>query len=199
MRQNNEEEESNIPPLLKERGLGGEVTLSPNIISTHSNAFIELQNNSSQQVLYVTIGGYSYELTEHEEKYYFEIQKDTFAGGEYFISVQYPDGTIVGLDQQMIVQAGQDTEINLRNITPDRISNKKDTSIVLQGNGFEKIVSVQLDNNIILKEANFDIINDQVMSIEIPAGIPAGNYFFNLLTLEKVVELKQNSLRIDTP
>lgn len=172
------------------------VQLSPNTLSTHTNHLISLQTDAPEDILYVTIWGYSYKLSEHEGNKYFEIQKNTFSPGDYFISVQNNAWDIIGLEQKMTILWGQDYGINLINITPDTISNTKKTSIVLQWNGFSKVISVQLDNNIILKETNFDIITDQVMSIEIPQWIPVGRYNFNLLTTEKIVKLPSHALTI---
>lgn len=175
---------------------GDEVTLSLTTLSTHANHLIQVQWENLANIAYITIGWYSYQASIHEWSYYFEVQKNTFTPGEYFISIQDKSGEIIALNQKMTILGWQDHGINLNNITPNTLSNTQKSSIVLQWNGFSKVISVQLDNNIILKEASFDIINDRVMSIEVPKWIPVGSYHFNLLTVEKIVKLPSRALTI---
>ena len=172
------------------------IFLSLTTLSTHANHLIQVQWENLANIAYITIGWYSYQASIHEWSYYFEVQKNTFTPGEYFISIQDKSGEIIALNQKMTILGWQDHGINLNNITPTTLSNTKKSSIVLQWNGFSKVISVQLDNNIILKEASFDIINDRVMSIEVPKWIPVGSYHFNLLTVEKIVKLPSRALTI---
>ena len=51
----NNEPDVLLPPLLKKRGPGGKVALSPDTLSTHTNHLISLQTDIPEDILYVTI------------------------------------------------------------------------------------------------------------------------------------------------
>ena len=58
--------------------------------------------------------------------------------------------------------------INIGAVTPSEIKSDVDRYVVVQGNGFEKIISIQLSNNLIFKNTLFNVVNDNVVSIKIP-------------------------------
>ena len=89
-----------------------------------------------------------------------------------------------------------DSKINIANITPGKISNKKDTFLVLQWNGFNKIIQMQLSNNVILKNTSFKTINDNVATIKIDKWLDIWEYFFTIMHTEWIEELRNLKFEI---
>lgn len=67
------------------------------------------------------------------------------------------------------------------NITPKILKNDIVRNIVLQWEGFNKIISIQLSNNIVLKATSFNIINDNVLIIKIPEWLEIWKYSLNIM------------------
>lgn len=99
------------------------------------------------------------------------LDRDTFTSGEYFVFFTLKNGKILTSEYRLSFEHSN-SAINIANITPGAVPNDEDRFIVIQGNGFNKIVSIQLSNNLILKNAEFDIINDRVAGVKIPKGLP---------------------------
>ncbi len=57
-------------------------------------------------------------------------------------------------------------------------------------------MSIQLSNNLILKNAEFNIINKQVAGVKIPKGLPAGEYYFNIMDTATIYEIKNMKFTI---
>jgi hypothetical protein len=77
------------------------------------------------------------------------------------------NGKLVSTDEK-ISFVYDSSPINIGAITPTEIRSDADRYVVVQGNGFEKIISIQLSNNLIFKNTLFTVVNDNVVSIKIP-------------------------------
>lgn len=182
----------------KEKSFSGtlDIMFERNILSSHINHLIEISWSQKDLIKYVNIWWNSFTPIQNNGKVYLAIEKNTFSSGEYFIIIQLQNGEIVSLDKKFYFEYWA-SQVNIANITPNNIKNTQDTFLVLQGNGFSKVISIQLSNNIILKNTSFDIINDSVMSVKIPSGLETGKYYFNIMTVNGIHELKQNSFIIN--
>lgn len=78
------------------------------------------------------------------------------------------DGSLVAIESKVSFEGGNST-IGVSAVTPGSISGTKDAYVTLQGYGFSKIISLQLQNGIVIKNASFTIVNDSVMFVRIPA------------------------------
>ncbi|MFA6090555.1 MAG: hypothetical protein WC774_02160 [Candidatus Gracilibacteria bacterium] len=109
--------------------------------------------------------------------------------------MQLTTGKIITMNEKIHFQYA-DSKINIANITPYTIENSTDHMLVIQGNGFDKILSIQMNNNLILKNAEFTIINNRVAGVRIPKGLPPGNYYFNIMDTNSIYELKNMQFTI---
>lgn len=182
----------------KEKSFSGslDIIFEKNTLSSHINHLIEISWKDKEMIQYLNIWWNSFTPIQNNGKVYLAIEKNTFSSGEYFILIQLENGEIVSLDKKFYFEYWA-SQVNIANITPNNIKNTQDTFLVLQGNGFSKVISIQLSNNIILKNTSFDIINDSVMSVKIPSGLESGKYYFNIMTVNGIHELKQNSFIIN--
>lgn len=164
--------------------------------NSNINNLVEISGKEIDLIKYVNIWEVSLTPIKNNQKTYLAIEKNTFWAWEYFIIVQLNNNVLIPLDQKVTFEYSN-SKVNIANITPRHIENKKDTFIVLQWNGFWKVISIQLSNNIILKNTSFDIINDSVLSVKIPAWLETGNYYFNIMTIDWISELKNNTFTIN--
>lgn len=165
-------------------------------LNSNINNLVEITWSWRELVKYVNIGWVSLTPINESNKTFLTIAKNTFSSWEYFIIVQLNDNEIVTLNEK-IKFTYNSSKVNIANITPNTIKNDFDTFIVLQGNWFSKIISIQLSNNIILKTTSFDIINDNVMSVKIPKDLGVWSYYFNIMTIDWITELKNNIFTIN--
>lgn len=182
----------------KEKSFSGslDIMFEKNTLSSHINHLIEISWKDKEMIKYVNIWWNSFTPIQNNGKVYLAIEKNTFSSGEYFIIIQLQNDEIISLDKKFYFEYWS-SQVNIANITPNNIKNTQDTFLVLQGNGFSKVISIQLSNNIILKNTSFDIINDSVMSVKIPSELESGKYYFNIMTVNRIHELKQNSFIIN--
>ncbi|EKD29799.1 MAG: hypothetical protein ACD_78C00268G0002 [uncultured bacterium (gcode 4)] len=103
--------------------------------------------------------------------------------------MQLKSGRILTRNEKITFEHSN-ARINIANITPRTIKNDAERFVVIQGNGFDKIVSIQLSNNLILKNAEFNIINAHVAGVRIPKELPPGEYYFNIMDTQSIYELR---------
>lgn len=163
--------------------------------NSNINQLIEVHWEAKDFIKYVNIGGVSFTPIYENNRVFLSITKNTFSSGEYFIVIQWKDNEIMSLSEKIKFTLNT-SPTNIANITPASIKNDTDSYVVLQWNGFSKIISVQLSNNIILKTTAFHVINDHVMSVLIPKNLEPGNYYFNIMTPDGISELPHNTFLI---
>ena len=118
---------------------------------------------------------------------YVWIDSNTIPEWEHKIYIKFKNWELLEYEENMKFIFNV-SKVNLANITPNVIKNDIDRNIVLQWNWFSKILSIQLSNNIILKSTNFDIINDNVMSLLIPKDLAPWKYKLNIMDIEWIYE-----------
>jgi hypothetical protein len=166
-----------------------EVYLEKNSINSNINNMIELTWSWKNFVEYVNIWWISLKPIENSWKVYLSIDKNTFTSWEYFVIAQFSDWELKTLEQKINV-IFSNSKVNIANLTPQEIKNDVDRYIIAQWNGFSKVVSIQLNNNIILKNTSFDIINDNVIWIKIPKELTTWRYYINIMTTDWIYEIK---------
>ncbi len=164
--------------------------------NSNINNLVEISWDQIDLIKYINIWEVSLTPIKNNQKTYLAIEKNTFWAWEYFIIIQLKNNDLIPLEQKLQFDYSN-SKVNIANITPKNIQNSKDTFIVLQWNGFSKVISIQLSNNIILKNTSFDIINDSVLSVKIPAWLETGKYYFNIMTIDWISELKNNTFTIN--
>lgn len=156
--------------------------------NSNINNLLEISWDNIENIKYLNIGSYSINPVFKDNKAFFLINKDTFSSWNYFIFIQPTEWKIVPLNEQITFKYSNNL-VNIANITPNEVKNDKDRYIVLQWNGFSKIISIQLNNNIVIKKTSFEVINDKVLSIKIQKWLDTGKYSFNIMTTDEIVEL----------
>ncbi|MCP4523691.1 MAG: hypothetical protein GY828_05770 [Candidatus Gracilibacteria bacterium] len=170
---------------------------SLNQLSFHSNInnILIIEGNIPLEFDTVKIGEILFTPTFKDNKAYIMIPKASFVSGQYAVNIYLSHTEIIELDDKISFQYVS-SELNIVNITPNLVQNSKKRDIVIQGNGFQKIISLQLNNNIILKNTSFHIINDKVMSVTIPKGLDPGEYSFNIMTTNDIIPMKSSTFSI---
>lgn len=150
---------------------------------------IPITGSALETIEFINIGGIGFRPVLGSGTLFVQVDRDTFASGEYFVFLQLKNGKILTRNEKIIFEHSN-ARINIANITPKSIQNDQERFVVIQGNGFDKIVSIQLSNNLILKNAEFNIINAHVAGVRIPKGLPAGEYYFNIMDTQSIYELR---------
>lgn len=139
--------------------------------NSNINNLITVHGKNLDSIEFVNIGEKRIRPVYSNGTLFIQADHDTFASGEYFVFFTLKNGKMLTSDYHLLFEHSN-SAINIANITPRMIHNDEDRFVVIQGNGFDKIVSIQLSNNLILKNAEFQIINKQVAGVKIPKDLP---------------------------
>ncbi|MDP2103967.1 MAG: hypothetical protein Q8K26_03535 [Candidatus Gracilibacteria bacterium] len=157
--------------------------------NSNINNLISVTGSGLESIEFVNIGGIGFRPVLGSGTLFVQIDRDVFASGEYFVFLQLKSGKILTRNEKITFEHSS-ARINIANITPKSIRNDAERFVVIQGNGFDKIVSIQLSNNLILKNAEFNIINAHVAGVRIPKDLPPGEYYFNIMDTSAIYELR---------
>lgn len=183
-------------PATKNLPLPQNLTLSNNTFSSDLNSLLQISGENLDGVQSVQIGDQTIVPVFYSGSLFVHLQRDTFSAGEYKILLALADKNTVFVPETVNFTSTKDASIAIANITPVTLSFGKDSYLVLQGYGFSKIVSLELNNNIILKSPRFQVINDRVLAVQIPSDTPVGTYFFNIMDTSSVHSLPSQTFRI---
>ena len=183
-----------IPEIIK-NNIFSDLEFNNISFNSNINNLLEISWENINKIKFLNIWSYSFTPTFKDETAYFLIKKNTFSTGNYFVFIQPIEWKIIPLEIQ-IDFSFTDSKVNIANITPALVDNTKDTYIVLQWNWFLDIISLQLNNNIILKETSFDIINDKVLSVKIDKQLQTWTYHFNIMTTDGIINLDNMNFTI---
>lgn len=173
------------------------VSLNNYSINWNINNLIEVLWDWKDYIDYVNIWWISLKPIKSDEgKVFLSINQNSFTAWEYFVIVQFSDWTIQTLNEKMKIDFSV-SKVNVSNITPSQIKNDIDRYIVIQWNWLSKVISIQLNNNIILKNTSFDVISDNVLSVKIPKELVAWKYYFNIMTTDGIYEIKNKTFNIN--
>lgn len=173
------------------------ISLSSYNFYSNIDNLIELSWENIENIKFMTILDSSFSPIFKDWKALFEIEKNIFDKWEYFAILQ-TSSWVITLDKTINFVSNKDkseSEIKIINITPNIIKNEK--SIILQWEWFSKIISIQLSNTVVIEKTDFRIINDKVLAIAIPEGIPNWEYHLNIMTTGKIIQLDSNKFIIN--
>jgi len=169
------------------------ITNIPHLTQTHYNSnianLLTITGSGYENIEYINIGGASIRTIFSSGNVFIPIEKNLFSSGEYFLFFGLKNGQVIASNQK-ITFIHSEALINIANISPNILQNSEERYIVIQWNGFNKIISIQLSNNLILRNAEFKIINDQVAGVRIPKDLLPGTYYFNIMDTNSIYELK---------
>ncbi len=171
------------------------IRLEKNNFLSDFNNTIEIFWEWKNFVEFLTIWENSFQVQHKDWKSFILIPKNTFQNGTFFWIAQSKSGKFYPLSNPILFTYSQEN-INIQAITPNTIKNSQIQNIVIQWRGFSKILSLQLSNNIILKNTNFEIVSDQILIVSIPEWIDEWKYHFNILSPEKIHQIKSHILTI---
>ena len=172
------------------------IIINQNKFNSNISNLLEISWNNLELIKYVKIGEVKLNWVLRDWKYLVWIEKWVIKNNlEYNIILWLIDNIDLKTDIK-ISFIYSDSKINIANITPDKISNKEDTFLVLQWNWFKKIIQIQLSNNVIIKNTSFKVINDNVATIKINKWLETWEYFFNIMHTEGISELKSLKFEI---
>jgi len=157
--------------------------------NSNINNLISITGSGLESIEFVNIGGIGFRPVLGSGTLFVQVDRDVFASGEYFVFLQLRNGKILTRNEKITFEHSN-ARINIANITPKSIRNDAERFVVIQGNGFDKIVSIQLSNNLILKNAEFNIINTHVAGVRIPKDLPPWEYYFNIMDTQSIYELR---------
>lgn len=163
------------------------IKISNNYFSSNINNILILNWQNIDNIDFVLIWEKSFKPIIEDNIAYIPIEKNTFNSWEYFILIQSKTWEIKSINNKIKFNY-INQKINIAHINPMKIGNKIDNYIILQWNWFNKLISLQLSNNIILENAQFQIINDNVVMVKIPKNISEWNYTFNLMDTDWIYE-----------
>lgn len=159
-----------------------------NNFNSNINNIIEITWKWLDQVDYVNIWWVSFVWKYENNNLYLLIDKWTFSTWDFFLIFKLKNWNIITSTKKVSFYYSVD-KVNISNITPKIIKNDIDRYIVVQWNWFSKIVSIQLNNNIILKSTEYTIINDNVLSIKIPKWLNPWEYSINIMDTSNIYQI----------
>jgi hypothetical protein len=169
------------------------IELSETTFSSNIDNLIKV-NGSNNEVKNISIWKNSFEIKTFKWETFIEIEKYTMESWDYDVLFHLKNWKILKYDEKIHLWEAKQKNIFIQNITPNKLNNNKNSYIVLQWLWFKKIISIQLSNNIVLTQTNFEIINDNVMSILIPKWLKWWKYSMNLMTTDGIY---QSELQIE--
>lgn len=166
------------------------IRVNSGILSSNINQLLEISASSNLDTIdRVIIGEKTFVWVVQGKVYYVTIPKNTFWNWDFFLGLYLKNGKLVSTDEK-ISFVYNSSPINIGAITPTEIKSDADRYVVVQGNGFEKIISIQLSNNLIFKNTLFTVVNDNVVSVKIPKWLQTGEYYFNIMDTAGIYEAK---------
>lgn len=171
------------------------VKLSNLSFNSNINNLLIISWDNLWNIQYVNIWWKTFTPKLDNNKLYIWIDKDSFASWDYFLLFQLKNNQIQTY-QSKIKFTYDSNSINISQITPSSIKNDIDRYLVIQWNNLSKVIRVQLSNNVILKDTSFKVINNNVITIKIPAWLNPWNYFINFMWTQWIFELKNSQFTI---
>lgn len=164
--------------------------------NSNINNILEISGQNLELIDYLIIWEKKIEWIYKDNKFYARIDKNIFWNWDFFVGFYLKNGKLETSNSKLTFSYNPNP-INIAAITPTKISNKKDSYIVIQWNWFNKMVSLQLSNNYIFKNTLFNIISNQVASVKIPSWLTPGVYYFNIMDTKGIYNADNIKLTIN--
>lgn len=165
-----------------EAPLGADEVLDPRI-----DHLLRLSGDDISRATSISVGDRRVPVRTVGEDRFVVLPARDFAPGAYFVVLEYDGRFLRPTDVSLRFADFPDRSVEIYAITPDVAPNDRAANIVLQGRGFDRVVSLQLNNTYILKSTEFTRINDRVMVVEVPEGLDPGEYFLNIMLPNEIV------------
>ena len=159
-----------------------EIKIDTLIYSSNIGNLIKITGFEKDQLKNVTLWDTVLNIKEFQWEVFIEIDPYTIKAGKYDIVFELKNWKRIKYNEKILFWESEQKDLFISNITPNKIDNNTSKKIVLQWQWFNKILSIQLSNNLVLTKANFEIINDNVMSLLIPQWLKTGNYSMNIMS-----------------
>jgi hypothetical protein len=156
-------------------------------LDPRTDHLLRLSGKSSDRITSVAAGDRRLPVRVAGDERFVTVPARAFAPGAYFVAFEYDSRFLRPSDLALRFADYPDRSVEVHAVTPDRIPNDHAANIVLQGRGFDRVVSIQLNNTYILKSTEFTRINDRVMVVEMPEGLDPGSYFLNIMLPNEIV------------
>lgn len=163
-------------------------SIKNNTLNSNIDNILEITWTNLDQVDYINIWWISFKPTLKDWNLFTLIEKNTFWNIENFILLKTKSWLIITSDKK-IKFTYNNAKVNVSNINPKTIKNDVNRYITIQWNWFSKIISIQLNNNVILKNTEFNIVNDNVMLVKIPSWLDKWEYSLNIMDINNIYEI----------
>lgn len=163
-------------------------SIKNNNLNSNIDNILEITWTNLDQVEYINIWWVSFKPTLKDWNLFTLIEKNTFWNIENFILLKTKSGTIITSDKKVKFTYNE-AKVNVSNINPKTIKNDINRYITLRWNWFSKVISIQLNNNVILKNTEFNIVNDNILLVKIPAWLNEWEYTINIMDTTNIYEI----------
>ncbi len=128
-----------------------------------------------------------YPIEQEQDEYVIDIPSDDFGQGEYFIFKVDEFWNLEDTWKQMSF-FDSEWDLYISKIIPDNMPYWEWRVVTLLWWWFDDIISVQISDNQILENTDYEVVSDNTMRVRIPSDIEKWNYFFNMMTQERIYE-----------
>jgi len=156
-------------------------------LDPRTDHLLKLSGETALRVSSIVVGDRRVPVRRVDNESFIALSAREFAAGDYFVALEYDSQFLRPTDLSLRFADYPDRSVEVHAITPDTLDNEHAVNLVLQGRGFDRVVSIQLNNTYILKSTEFTRINDRVMVVEIPEGLDPGTYFLNIMLPNEIV------------
>ncbi|EKE29756.1 MAG: hypothetical protein ACD_2C00105G0003 [uncultured bacterium (gcode 4)] len=176
-------------------GIAKNISLKASSFHSNLNNLVEINWENLNSISFVMIWEKAFKPIYDTWKLFVKIDKNTFQNWDYFVLLQSADWKIIAANSRIHFDYSS-WKMNIWNITPNVLDNNSEKYVIIQWNWFNKLISLQLSNNIILKNTQYQAINDNVLAVKIPKEINPGTYHFNLMDVSWIYEDSTKTLTI---
>jgi hypothetical protein len=159
-----------------------EIEIKKLIYSSNIVNLIEINGTKKSRVKNIDMWNNSFNIKEFQWKTFIEIPEYSIDSWKYNIVFHLENGERIDYDKKILFWESEQKNLFISNITPNKIKSNSGNKIVLQWQWFDKVISIQLSNNLVLTRTNFEIINDNVMILSIPEWLKVWSYSMNVMS-----------------
>ncbi len=175
----------------------GGMTVSPLSYSLDVSNVVRV-SNPPKGILSVVLGDRRFDGRYEAGAYVFVVPERAFSAGEKFLAFSMSDGKLLPSDIHLSFDGGE-ANLGVAAVTPSAVPSDRESYVTLQGHGFSKALSLQLQNGVVIRGASFEIVNDSVMIVKIPAGLSSGTYAFNVMDVSGIYTPVRAKFSVITP
>lgn len=160
------------------------ISFSPSSLYTNLDNQVNLSGENLGQVSEIIFKSESEEknltpVLVEDDFLGFNLENNFLNSGRYQILLKKSDG-MMETDFYLDVKIADGPLI--KDVTPNQGISGEQGMVVLQGQGFEDVIGIQLSNGTIISQASYEIISDRVIAVRVPQDLSVGEYKFRLVT-----------------